>query len=256
MTALDHALERTVLIHARRETVFRYFTDSARWAAWWGAGSSIEPRPGGRVTIRYPNAVEAAGEVVEIEPPVRIVFTYGYAKGEPIAVGASRVTIRLEAHGSGTRLLLQHEFADPAVRDEHVQGWRYQLAVFGNVIADEVHAGAQASVDAWFAAWSETDTALREETLTRLTTDDVRFRDRYSMTDGRADLFPHLAAAQRFMPGLRVARKGDVRRCQETVLADWVMHTAEGQEKGRGTNVFVFDALGRIRVVVGFWPTS
>ena len=31
MSALEHVLERTVLIHAAPETVFRYFTDSARW---------------------------------------------------------------------------------------------------------------------------------------------------------------------------------------------------------------------------------
>ena len=43
MNGLDYSLERTVTIAARRETVFRYFTDSERFAAWWGAGSTIEP---------------------------------------------------------------------------------------------------------------------------------------------------------------------------------------------------------------------
>ena len=65
-TTLTHTLDRTVLIHADRDLVFRFFTDSARWAAWWGAGSSIEPRCGGRVFIRYPGGVEVSGEVVEI----------------------------------------------------------------------------------------------------------------------------------------------------------------------------------------------
>ena len=45
--ALTFVVERTVLIAARRETVFDYFTDSARFAAWWGKGSTIDPRPGG-----------------------------------------------------------------------------------------------------------------------------------------------------------------------------------------------------------------
>ena len=48
---LPHSLDRTIVIRARRETVFRYFTDSLRWAKWWGAGSMIDPefttgRPG------------------------------------------------------------------------------------------------------------------------------------------------------------------------------------------------------------------
>ena len=37
--SLEHSLERTVFIAATRATVFRFFTDSERFAAWWGAGS-------------------------------------------------------------------------------------------------------------------------------------------------------------------------------------------------------------------------
>ena len=51
---LPHKLDRTILIHASRDIVFRFFTDNERWSAWWGTGSTIEPRPGGRVVIRYP----------------------------------------------------------------------------------------------------------------------------------------------------------------------------------------------------------
>src|SRR5581483_8295523 len=59
---LPHALDRSVLVFATRETVFRFFSDPARWAAWWGAGSSIDPRPGGAVRIRYPDGTEVAGD--------------------------------------------------------------------------------------------------------------------------------------------------------------------------------------------------
>lgn len=63
-TTLPHRLDRTIRIRADRDTVFRFFTDEGRWATWWGAGSSIDSRPGGRMLIRYPNGVEASGEVV------------------------------------------------------------------------------------------------------------------------------------------------------------------------------------------------
>jgi uncharacterized protein YndB with AHSA1/START domain len=92
---LPHALDRTVLIEAEPETVFRFFTDSARWAMWWGAGSTIDARPGGQLRIRYPGGVEATGEVIEVDAPRRLVFTYGYVSGKPIPPGASLVTIRL-----------------------------------------------------------------------------------------------------------------------------------------------------------------
>jgi uncharacterized protein YndB with AHSA1/START domain len=251
--ALSHHLERTVVIQARREIVFGFFTEPARWAQWWGAGSTIDAQPGGRVVIRYPDATEARGEVTEIVVPERIAFTYGYASGHPIRLGGSHVTIRLEAESSSTRLHLTHAFDDAAVRDQHVQGWRYQLSLFANVVANEVYAGAGAIVDAWFGAWSERDAAVREATLVRVAAPVVRFRGRFSLVDGIADLIVHLDAAQRFMPGIRLQREGDLRHCQGVVLADWVARAADGGERARGASVFILDPCGHIESVTGFW---
>src|SRR5262252_10918212 len=123
---LPYRLDRTLVIQAPRETVFRYFTDNARWAAWWGAGSAIEARPGGKMYIRHANGIETVGEVLEVLSPERIVFTYGFASGKPVAPGGSRVTIELEQEAAGTRLHLWHELAEEGARNEHVQGWRFQ----------------------------------------------------------------------------------------------------------------------------------
>lgn len=253
LSTLPHRLERSVLIQAGRDVVFRFFTDSERWARWWGKGSTIDPKPGGRLLISLPGGVQVMGEVLEIAPPARLVFTYGYEKGTPIPAGGSVVAIDLEEHGTSTHLHLSHTFADAAARDEHVQGWRYQLAVFGNVVANEAHAHAAAAVDNWFAAWSEPDPAKREALLDHLATEEVRFKDQFSLIDGLSDLRPHLAAVHRFMPGTRIHRDGEVRHCQGTVLADWVAHGPDGQERGRGTNVFAFGGGGRIESVTGFW---
>jgi hypothetical protein len=57
MTELDHRLEREILIRARAATVFGFFTDSDRFARWWGAGSRIVPEPGGEVTIPHLAAI-------------------------------------------------------------------------------------------------------------------------------------------------------------------------------------------------------
>jgi len=256
MPPYPHRLVRSIVIQASRATVFRFFTDDARWAAWWGAGSTIQARPGGRMTIRHPNGIELAGEVLEVSPPERIVFSYGFATGKPIPPGGSRVTIRLEPFGRGTRLHLEHEFEEAAVRDEHVQGWRYQLALFANVVCDEVHAHADEAVDAWLGAWSEPDAEKREGTLARVASPDVQFRDRFSLVEGLPDLLPHLAAVHRFMPGVRLRRQGDVRHCQGTVLADWVALGADGRERGHGTSVFLFGPEGRIEAVTGLWAKA
>jgi uncharacterized protein YndB with AHSA1/START domain len=253
MSNLPYRLDRSVVIHAPRENVFRFLTDTPRWATWWGAGSTIDARPGGRLLIRYPGGTEVSGEVVEVKPPERMIFTYGFVKGDPIAPGSSRVTIRLEPHGLGTQLHLTHEFAEESVRDHHIQGWRYQLALFSNVVADELHADAASIVDTWFDAWAEPDERTRESALRRVADRELRFQDRFGNTSGLDDLVPHITAAQVFMPGFRTRRVGDVRHCQGTALVDWIATGGDGQERARGTNVFVLDATGRIQSVTGFW---
>jgi hypothetical protein len=70
---------------------------------------------------------------------------------------------------------------------------------------------------------------------------------------GLDDLMPHLTAAQQFMPGLRLERRGQVRQCQGTLLADWVARAADGREVATGTNVFSLSPDGRLSVVTGFW---
>lgn len=256
MPELTHLLERTLIIEASRDVVFRFFTDTNRWAAWWGAGSVIDPRPGGRVLIRYPNGVQVLGEVLDIAEPDRIVFSYGYESGKPIPPGGSRVTIRLEAVESGTRLHLAHAFAERDVRDEHSQGWRFQLSLFANVVADEVNAGAPALADAWFTAWSISDDSERVRALEAIAAPEVRFRDRYAHINGLCELNDHIAASLRFMPGVRMERRGVVRHCQHTLLADWVVRGPDGAERLSGVSVFVLNMRGRIASVTGFWNPS
>ena len=253
MTGLDFVLDRTVTIAARRETVFRTFTDSERFAAWWGAGSRIEPRPGGAVHIRFPNAVVAGGEVVEISPVERVVFTYGFESGQPIPIGASRVSITLEETPRGTIVRLRHELPTASARDEHVQGWRYQLAVLANAVAKEEHAGVGALADRFFALWSETDPAKRKAELEAIALDTLAFRDPYSCTEGFDDLLAHIAAAQRFMPGVVLERQGEARQCQGTALVSWAARGPDGAPRGAGTNVFELAPDGRIARVTGIW---
>ena len=251
--ALAHSLDRTLVIRAKRETVFRYFTDTARWAAWWGPGSTIDARPGGAMRIRYPDGTEAVGEVVEVTAPARIVFTYGYASGTPIPAGASRVTIDVDPHEAGSRVRLTHAFTDAAVRDQHIQGWRYQLSLFGNVVANEINKDPSSLVDAWFGAWAIADEGERRRALEAIAAPDVQFGDRFSVIDGRDELVEHIGGAIRFMSGFRIQRKGDVRHCLGTLLVEWTASRGENQQFAAGANVFVLDANGRIASVTGFW---
>lgn len=253
--SLEHSLERTVLIAAERSTVFRFFTDSARFAAWWGAGSRIEPRPGGAVHILHPGGVVSSGEVTEIEPERRIVFTYGFESGQPIPPGASLVTITLAQEARGTRLHLRHDLPSASARDEHVQGWRYQLALFANVAAADQHASLDARVDSFFDAWAESDPVARRARLASVAGEAFAFRDRFSCTTGIDDLAAHIGAAQVHMPGLRLVREGPVRQCQGVAIVDWVAKGPDGAVRARGVNVLELALDGHFAEVTGFWSS-
>lgn len=252
MTQLEHRLEREIVIRAQPRTVFAFFTDSGLFARWWGSGSGIVAEPGGEVVIRYPNGVVVSGEVLSLEPDRCITFTYGYEDpNKPIPPGASRVTVTLSEVPEGTRVHLLHELADAAARDAHVPGWRFQLSVFANVAAAEQHRDLPERADRLFAAWSEADGEALAGALSELTTPDVTFRDAFACIAGRDDLVAHVAALRQFRPGLTLERVGAPRHCQGTLLVDWRVVNADGEEQARGTNAVDLAPDGRYRRIVG-----
>ena len=250
---LIHALDRTIVICAKRETVFRFFMESRLFADWWGDGSTIDGRVGGAIRVRFSNGILASGEIVEIQPPERIVFTYGFDSGDPISPGASLVSIVLLEHPDGTQLNLHHQFADASVRDEHQQGWRYQLALFANVASRVQHSDATSRMDAYFDLWNEKDSGKRLQKMNGLLTKEISFQDQYSCTLGQEDLSAHLSAYHKFMPGMILAREGEPQLCQGTGLVRWIATKKDGSTVAKGTNVFTFSPDGQIRRITGFW---
>jgi uncharacterized protein YndB with AHSA1/START domain len=69
------------------------------------------------------------GHFVELDPPRRLVFTYGW-DGDLMGLppGSSTVEIDLEERPSGTTLRLSHREIPPDVVEEHRRGWIYFLA--------------------------------------------------------------------------------------------------------------------------------
>jgi uncharacterized protein YndB with AHSA1/START domain len=246
---------RRIEIAARRETVFRYFIDSARFAAWWGDGSSVDPRPGGRVVIRYPNDERASGVFREIVPPARVVFTFGgEGPSSPVPPGGSTVTVTLEESRAGTLLTLRHaDFPNLEAARPFEQGWRYQLSVFSRVVLAERNAGAAAALDRWFTAWNEDDRGRRRALLAETASPDVAFWDEHGALSGYDDLDAQIAATKTYMPGLRVERAGDPAFAHHHALVHWEVRDAAGAVTGKGVNAVTFGPDGRIVRVVGFW---
>ena len=248
---LPYAVNRSILIKADQNTVFSFFTDPERWAAWWGVGSTVDPRVGGAIKIRHSNGFESVGEVLAIDAPKLFVFTYSLQAAKPVPAEESRVTLRLDAQGTATVVTVLHEVADKGVSELLPQGWRFHFSLFANAVADVVNANAPAITDSWFGLWTEPDAARRTATLREIAHDDVQFHDRYSSLEGIDEVVVHIGASQKFMPGIRLERRGNVRHCQGTALADWVAMNKDGNEMMSGTNVFVFGSQGKLASVTG-----
>ena len=116
------------LINARPATVFSFFTDRDRWLSWQGVTAEIDPRPGGVFRMNVRGDGYASGRFVVVEPPHRIVFTWGW-EGDPLVPpGSSQVEVILEAEGdAGTRLTLVHSGLPMRALDLHRDGWDHYL---------------------------------------------------------------------------------------------------------------------------------
>jgi len=72
---------REVAISARPETVWEFLVDPRKAVRWMGVSASLDPRPGGQYRVEVIPGEVAAGEFVEIDPPRRLVHTWGWEPG-------------------------------------------------------------------------------------------------------------------------------------------------------------------------------
>jgi uncharacterized protein YndB with AHSA1/START domain len=115
-------------IAASPPTVFAFFTDSERWAAWQGVGGTVDARVGGQLRVIMPDAAAASGQFIEVVPPRRIVFTWGWEGNEiPVPPRSSTVMIELEPADNGTLLRLTHSGLPADVGELHRKGWERYL---------------------------------------------------------------------------------------------------------------------------------
>src|SRR4051794_21592620 len=98
------AVEREVAIAASPETVWELLVDPEQAVRWMGMAASFDLRPGGQYRVQVIPGHTASGEFVEIDPPHRLVYTWGWESdaGSPVPPGSSTVEFELVADGDGT----------------------------------------------------------------------------------------------------------------------------------------------------------
>jgi uncharacterized protein YndB with AHSA1/START domain len=130
------AAERRIVIErlldAPRELVWRAWTDPAQIVQWWGPTGftttieQMDVRSGGiwKFVMHGPDGTDYpnCSEFVEVVPPEHLVFEHtGGRSGAPREHFKSRWTF--EAHGDGTRVVIDMLFATPQERERVVRDY-------------------------------------------------------------------------------------------------------------------------------------
>ncbi len=126
MTEAANIVELTVRLDAPPDEVFGFLTDAERYVRWQGVKAELDPRPGGLYRVWMDAGTVARGEYVEIDPPRRLVFTWGWEGNVDLPPGSTTVELSLEAEGDGTVLSLRHTgLPTGEAAAMHEEGWRF-----------------------------------------------------------------------------------------------------------------------------------
>lgn len=109
------------------EEVFRHLTDPAAMVRWMGQHAVLKPVPGGAFEVDI-NGVPVRGQYVEIDPPRRVLVTWGVAGSSDMPPGTTEVEFTLTPTAAGTRLRLVHRGLSPGQGQVHAAGWEHFLA--------------------------------------------------------------------------------------------------------------------------------
>lgn len=118
--------ETYVDIEAPPDEVFRYLVDPHEMVRWMGQHAVLEAHAGGRFEIDV-SGVPVRGRYVAVEPPRRVVVTWGMAGSEDLPPGSTEVEFTLVAEGEGTRLRLVHRNLPDSQAPQHAEGWGHFL---------------------------------------------------------------------------------------------------------------------------------
>ena len=126
----ETGIHREISIAARPETVWDFFVDPRKAERWMGISALLDPRPGGEYRVEVISGNVALGEFVEVDPPHRLVWTWGWTdqSQSPVPPGSSTIEVELVPEGDGTLLRFTHSgLPDAEAVQKHAHGWDHYL---------------------------------------------------------------------------------------------------------------------------------
>lgn len=137
---VDHIVEVEIEIEAPADAVFDFLIVPEKFLRWMGQEGTIDPRPGGGLTVKVGDDDTAVGQYVEIDRPKHLVFTWGWLGSELVPPGSSTVEINLREENDRTVVSLIHSGLPEDQPASHLEGWLH----FGAQLGAEVTASPDA----------------------------------------------------------------------------------------------------------------
>jgi uncharacterized protein YndB with AHSA1/START domain len=132
MTSPD-PLVATIRIAAPPTVVFPYLIDPPLLARWIGDAAGSAPEPGGPFALAITDAKSVRGQFLAVDPPKRVVFTWGVPGSDVLPPGSTTVEIVLTPDGDDTVVELTHRDLPPSEAPSHQAGWTGLLDVLARV---------------------------------------------------------------------------------------------------------------------------
>ncbi len=130
-------LRYEITIRARAEVIYRHLTERDGLIRWMGIDASAHPVPGGDLTWTHENGATMIGRFIDLEPPTRVVFAYGW-KDELMGLPPESTTVEidLQEEAGHTLLVLTHHGLDESNAPNHEAGWDHFLTKLDRLLAD------------------------------------------------------------------------------------------------------------------------
>jgi uncharacterized protein YndB with AHSA1/START domain len=116
----------SVDIAAPPEAVYPYLTQPEAIVSWMGDYAVLDAVPGGVFHLDI-NGVPVRGRYLELDPPHRLLISWGHAGSDRLPPGSSTVEITLTATAGGTRVTVEHRDLPPDEAAQHALGWPHFL---------------------------------------------------------------------------------------------------------------------------------
>jgi uncharacterized protein YndB with AHSA1/START domain len=123
-------------VEAPPEVVFSFFVEPDKYRRWKGKEAELDPRPGGTYRVTMDEKSVVRGEYVDVDPPHRVVFTWGFEGNEGLPPGRSRVEVTFVPDGDATIVRLRHSgLPGEEDRSQHEAGWKLYLGQLAAAVA-------------------------------------------------------------------------------------------------------------------------